>query len=92
MENSTIDTKKVIGALLIGTAVGAAIGILFAPAKGSDTRKKISAKSEDFTDIMKDKFNEFLEGVKKEYEAVKDKTEKHFSENGNRTKEEMKTK
>ena len=41
MENSSHDTKKIIGALLIGTIVGAAVGILFAPAKGTETRKTI---------------------------------------------------
>lgn len=89
MENSTHDAKKVIGALLIGTAIGAAIGILFAPAKGTETRKAIVDKGEDLTDSMKDKFNEFLETVKKEYEAVKEKTT-HYSVDGNSKKEEVK--
>ena len=92
MENSSNDTKKIIGALLIGTAVGAAIGILFAPAKGTKTRQAISDKAEDLTDTMKDKFNEFLESVKKEYETVKEKASGHFSENGNAKKEEAKAK
>lgn len=88
MENSN-DTKKVIGALLIGTAIGAAIGILFAPAKGTATRKAIVDKGEDLTDDMKDKFNEFLESVKKEYEVIKEKTT-HYSVDGNSKKEEVK--
>jgi len=91
MENSSNDAKKIIGALLIGTAVGAAIGILFAPAKGTDTRKNISEKSEDFTDTLKDKFNEFLDTVKKEYEMVKEKAT-HFSADGKGKSEEAKIK
>lgn len=81
MENSSNDSKKIIGALLIGTAVGAAIGILFAPSKGTETRNAIADKGEDFTDVLKDKFNEFLESVKKEYETVKEKA-LHFSADG----------
>lgn len=91
MENSTSDTKKIIGALLIGTAVGAAIGILFAPAKGTETRKTISEKGEDFTETMKEKFNEFLESVKKEYETIKEKAV-HFSADGKVKTEEAKIK
>ena len=91
MENSTNDTKKIIGALLIGTAVGAAIGILFAPAKGTETRKKISETKEDFTDTMTDKFNEFLATVKKEVEMVKEKVN-YFSVDGKAKQEETKIK
>lgn len=91
MENSSNDTKKVIGALLVGTIVGAAIGILFAPAKGTETRKDIADKGEDFTDTLKDKFNEFLESIKKEYEMVKEKAV-HFSADGKAKTEEAKVK
>ena len=33
--------KKILGALAVGTAVGVGAGILFAPKKGSETRKDI---------------------------------------------------
>ncbi|MHB8259612.1 MAG: YtxH domain-containing protein [Bacteroidia bacterium] len=67
------NTGKVIGALIVGAAIGAALGILFAPDKGSETRKKILAQGDDLTDGMKEKFNDFLEEIKKEVETVKDK-------------------
>ncbi len=79
MENSN-NTPKLIGALLLGAAVGGALGILFAPAKGSVTRKRISGRSEDLTDAMKEKFNDFLEEIKIEAEAVKGKTHEFMSD------------
>ena len=72
MENSN-NTGKLIGALLLGAAVGGVLGILFAPEKGSETRKKLSEKGVDLTDGMKEKFNILLEDLKMEAEAVKEK-------------------
>ena len=40
--------------LLGGLAIGTILGILFAPAKGSETRKKIVYKSADLTAAIKD--------------------------------------
>lgn len=79
MDNSHT-TGKVIGALLIGAAVGGALGILFAPNKGSETRQKIAGKADDFTRSLKDKFNALLEEAKHEFEAAKDKA-KELAEN-----------
>ena len=49
---------KIILGVLAGLAAGAALGILFAPDKGSETRKKIAEKGKDCGADMKDKFNE----------------------------------
>jgi len=80
MENSN-NTAKLIGVLLLGAAVGGVLGVLFAPAKGSDTRKKLAGKSDDLTDAMKAKFNEFLEEIKKQSESAKDKTHEFMQDN-----------
>lgn len=60
----------VIGALA-GVAVGALLGVLFAPDKGTETRKKISKKSKDTTDSLKHKFNEFVDNISEQFEKAK---------------------
>ncbi|EOR95786.1 hypothetical protein ADIARSV_1099 [Arcticibacter svalbardensis MN12-7] len=49
------DTAKVLAALLAGVALGAAIGILFAPESGSETRSLLSDKAKDLASNVKDK-------------------------------------
>jgi gas vesicle protein len=70
MKNSNINLK-LAAAVLIGAAVGGAIGILFAPEKGSDTRENILAKGEDLTESMKDKFQSVVDEVKRELSQIK---------------------
>ena len=50
------DNGKLITGLLIGAAIGAALGLLFAPGKGSDTRKKVFEGAEDLADDLLKKF------------------------------------
>lgn len=58
------DSFKTFLAFLGGAAAGAAIGILLAPDKGSETRRKIVSRAKDLTDGLsdaaKDKYNELL--------------------------------
>lgn len=57
MQNQSSNTQlKVIGALLLGAAIGAALGVLFAPAKGVETRRKLMNDAKDMADDLKDKF------------------------------------
>jgi gas vesicle protein len=51
---------KIILGVLAGLAAGAVLGILFAPDKGTATRKKIIDKGEDYFDNLKHKINEML--------------------------------
>jgi gas vesicle protein len=60
MKNENTNAK-LIGALVIGAVVGGALGILFAPEKGSVTRKKIAGKSEDLAKGIKEKVREYSE-------------------------------
>ena len=60
------NTSKVLIALAAGTAVGAALGILFAPAKGEETRESIMKKGKEFADDLTKKFMCTEDKVKQE--------------------------
>ena len=51
------NTGKILAALIIGATAGAALGLLFAPDKGSETRKKITGKASLLNDEIKNRFN-----------------------------------
>jgi len=67
-----MSTGKVLLGVVAGLAAGALLGILFAPEKGSNTRRLIKRKSEDLADELKDEFEDFLETVSEKFEKVKD--------------------
>ncbi|OCX50472.1 hypothetical protein BEL04_22075 [Mucilaginibacter sp. PPCGB 2223] len=48
------DNTKVVVALLAGLAAGAALGILFAPDAGSETRDKLSESLKNLGDSIKE--------------------------------------
>jgi gas vesicle protein len=48
------DNTKVIVALLAGIAAGAALGILFAPERGTETRDKLSESLKNLGDTIKE--------------------------------------
>lgn len=48
---------KILTALAAGVAVGALLGVLFAPDKGTETRKKINEKGKKLADDLKEKLN-----------------------------------
>ena len=65
-------TGKVVLGVLAGAAAGAILGVLFAPDKGSETRKKIAQKGKDLKDGIQDKFSDFLDNVKEKVEGGKE--------------------
>lgn len=63
---------KVLLGVLAGVATGALVGILFAPAKGSRTRRRILKKGENYAEGLKDKFNGLLDDMSEKFDQVKD--------------------
>ena len=69
-ENSS---GEIVGAFLVGGLIGAALGIMFAPAKGTETREKLV----DWMDETKEKAKENLEKLENEIKHRKDQLLKH---------------
>ncbi|NDP28266.1 MAG: YtxH domain-containing protein [Flavobacterium sp.] len=65
-----MNSSKVLLGILGGVAAGALMGILFAPDKGSKTRKKIVDQSKGLADDMKLKFEDLYVEVTDKYENL----------------------
>ena len=67
------NSGKILIALSTGVALGAVLGILFAPAKGSETRQKISDTAND----LREKVKGMTDTVANKYKAATDGRTSH---------------
>jgi gas vesicle protein len=67
-------------ALLTGVLIGAGIGILYAPDKGTKTREKIKDGFQDAKDDLKHKLDEVTEQLKSKLMHSKDNLEDSFED------------
>jgi len=72
------NTGNTILALLTGAAIGAGIGILFAPDKGSNTRRKIREGVDEAKDNFNEKFSEVSEKIVEKAFLTKDNFDENF--------------
>ncbi len=75
-----MSSGKVLLGVLAGIAAGALIGILFAPDKGSETRKKIVKKGEEYADDIKAKINGLLDDLSQKIDETKAKADEMASD------------
>ncbi|MCB2222152.1 MAG: YtxH domain-containing protein [Bacteroidetes bacterium] len=61
---------KVVLGLVAGFATGTLLGLLFAPDKGTDTRKKISKKQHKYSNAAEKKFNTFIDEITEKFDAL----------------------
>ena len=70
-----MDTGKTAAGVLLGIGVGALLGVLFAPQKGTKTRRKIMNMGQDYAEELKGKFNGMYQDVSDKYESIVDGSE-----------------
>lgn len=69
-----METKKLIGGLLAGAAIGVAVGILLAPRSGQETQNKIVKGSKRLADDLRNKVGSSVDSVKNQYNNAVDNT------------------
>lgn len=84
-----MSTGKVVLGAVAGLAVGAILGVLFAPEKGSVTRKQITDKGHDLADGVKSKYKELADSVSEKFQSAKHDAQE-FAENGKAKYEDIK--
>jgi len=62
-DTNSDNSAKVISAAVVGLAVGAVLGILFAPEKGVNTRSHISESLSNAGNIVKDKAKQGMDKI-----------------------------
>ncbi|HLN52983.1 MAG TPA: YtxH domain-containing protein [Lentimicrobium sp.] len=85
-----MNAGKMILSIAAGVAAGAVLGILLAPDKGSETRRKISERSNEYADNLKTKFNDFIESMLDKFDSVKSEAE-NLAQRGMNKAEEVKS-
>jgi len=65
--------------VIIGSFIGALFGVLFAPDKGEKTRKQIAQKSDEYSDLVKTEFDDFVKTMRKKYDNALEETEELIS-------------
>jgi gas vesicle protein len=73
------DSSKTLLAAAAGVAVGSTLGLLLAPEKGSETRKKMDKKFREFANSLSGECSkERLEMAKQKLETHKERVEMHL--------------
>lgn len=74
MEDKKSSAVEITLSFLLGTATGFILGVLFAPAEGKETRKKIREQAERTGEIAREKYDKFSKEAEKGIQKAKSKS------------------
>jgi len=69
--DSGVGKGKMLVGILAGMAAGAALALLFAPDSGSNSRKKIAKKGNEYLEDVTEKYDELIETLASAFEKAK---------------------
>lgn len=75
MSNDKSSALEVAVAFVLGAATGYVLGVLFAPASGKDTRRKIKDEAEKTGEKAKEGFEKIAKEAEKGIRVVREKTQ-----------------
>ena len=68
-------TNKILLSIIAAAGAGAAIGLLYAPDKGENTRKNISNKGDKLLEGLNESLSQLQGAITKKYNTAMDETE-----------------
>jgi gas vesicle protein len=71
---------KIVLGVLAGIAAGTILGVLIAPDKGSETRRKIRQKGDDLVEGVKDGVTSMVDDVTSKFDKLRGKARKSINE------------
>ncbi len=78
MDNKGSSAIEITLSFLLGTATGFILGVLFAPASGEETRKKIQEQASKSGEKIKESYEHVSQEAEKGINIVKEKTSEGY--------------